>query len=328
MTAGQPDPRAAHGLPRAETLDVVCRRDLRAPMDDGVVLLADRWVAREAADRATAHRARALALRAAAVRGAALRTAAGRAGPAGGHPERARHVRLRRRRSAPSTSAPTGWPRCAGCARSRGTPGRSGRSAPATWASSSGRSPTEPATTWRRCRSTSPPRSSTPRPTPASSLSLETLASWLVIVAMQERRLGLLSIDRALRGLGAVVSRAAADLAGRARSPAPPIGWFQEALRQPGARGPLLGAPRLLSRGPGRHRARLVRRRLVRHPAALDAGRLRGAAGRRPRAAAADRALGPHLAGAGGGGRARRAGVDARPPARRRPARPRPLRCG
>src|SRR5919109_1191295 len=37
-------------LPRAQTRDVVCRRDLRAPMDDGVVLLADRWVARDRAD--------------------------------------------------------------------------------------------------------------------------------------------------------------------------------------------------------------------------------------------------------------------------------------
>ena len=33
------------------TLDIVCERDLRAPMDDGAVLLADRWVARAAADR-------------------------------------------------------------------------------------------------------------------------------------------------------------------------------------------------------------------------------------------------------------------------------------
>jgi putative CocE/NonD family hydrolase len=31
-----------------ETLDVVCERDLRVPMDDGAVLLADRWVARSA----------------------------------------------------------------------------------------------------------------------------------------------------------------------------------------------------------------------------------------------------------------------------------------
>jgi putative CocE/NonD family hydrolase len=33
------------GLPRARTLDVVCQRDLAATMDDGTVLLADRWVA-------------------------------------------------------------------------------------------------------------------------------------------------------------------------------------------------------------------------------------------------------------------------------------------
>jgi putative CocE/NonD family hydrolase len=33
-------------LPRAQTRDVVCERDLRVPMDDGAVLLADRYVAR------------------------------------------------------------------------------------------------------------------------------------------------------------------------------------------------------------------------------------------------------------------------------------------
>jgi uncharacterized protein len=36
-------------LPRPWTLDVVCERDLRAEMDDGAVLLADRWVARDSA---------------------------------------------------------------------------------------------------------------------------------------------------------------------------------------------------------------------------------------------------------------------------------------
>ena len=34
-------------LPRARTRDVVCIRDLAVPMDDGAVLLADRWVARD-----------------------------------------------------------------------------------------------------------------------------------------------------------------------------------------------------------------------------------------------------------------------------------------
>ena len=41
-----------------------------------------------------------------------------------------------------STSAPTAWRRCAGCGSAAGTPARSGRSARATWASCSGRSPT------------------------------------------------------------------------------------------------------------------------------------------------------------------------------------------
>ena len=35
-------------LPRAQTHDVVCERDLRIEMDDGAVLLADRWVSRAA----------------------------------------------------------------------------------------------------------------------------------------------------------------------------------------------------------------------------------------------------------------------------------------
>ncbi len=38
------------GLPRAQTEDVVCEEDLRVTMDDGVVLLADRWVPRATRD--------------------------------------------------------------------------------------------------------------------------------------------------------------------------------------------------------------------------------------------------------------------------------------
>jgi len=37
-------------LPRAQTEDVVCEQDLRVTMDDGVVLLADRWVSRATRD--------------------------------------------------------------------------------------------------------------------------------------------------------------------------------------------------------------------------------------------------------------------------------------
>lgn len=39
------------GLPRAQTHDVLCERDLRVPMDDGAALLADRWSPRASADR-------------------------------------------------------------------------------------------------------------------------------------------------------------------------------------------------------------------------------------------------------------------------------------
>jgi predicted acyl esterase len=38
-------------LARAQTHDVACERDLRATMDDGAVLLADRWTAAAAKDR-------------------------------------------------------------------------------------------------------------------------------------------------------------------------------------------------------------------------------------------------------------------------------------
>jgi len=38
-------------LPRAQTRDVMCERDLQVTMDDGAVLLADRWVARAAQHR-------------------------------------------------------------------------------------------------------------------------------------------------------------------------------------------------------------------------------------------------------------------------------------
>ncbi len=43
-------------LPRAQTRDVVCERDLRVTMDDGAVLLADRWVARADARAARSRR--------------------------------------------------------------------------------------------------------------------------------------------------------------------------------------------------------------------------------------------------------------------------------
>jgi putative CocE/NonD family hydrolase len=39
------------GIPRAQTLEVACERDLRVPMPDGAVLLADRWISSSQRDR-------------------------------------------------------------------------------------------------------------------------------------------------------------------------------------------------------------------------------------------------------------------------------------
>ncbi len=51
MSAGSAILARRMRLPRAQTRDVICERDLRVPMDDGAVLLADRWVARATRSR-------------------------------------------------------------------------------------------------------------------------------------------------------------------------------------------------------------------------------------------------------------------------------------
>jgi uncharacterized protein len=65
------------------------------------------------------------------------------------------------------------------------------------------------------------------------SVSLETVASWLVIVAMQERRLGLLSINRGLRALKALMGEhpliGIDELATGA-----PVAWLREGFEHPG----------------------------------------------------------------------------------------------
>src|ERR1700742_639678 len=70
-----------------------------------------------------------------------------------------------------------------------------------------------------------------------SSLSLETLASWLVIVAMQERRLGLVAIDRALRGLGTAISELPLTSLDE-RLTGAPVAWFQEGFSVTGREDP------------------------------------------------------------------------------------------
>ena len=65
------------------------------------------------------------------------------------------------------------------------------------------------------------------------SVSLETVASWLVIIAMQERRLGPLAINRALRGLHELMGEhplvGLDELATGA-----PVAWLREGFEQPG----------------------------------------------------------------------------------------------
>ena len=156
-------------LPRAQTHDVISERG--SPRADGRRRgAAGRPLGgTRARRRGTADRPGPLAVRTQAVRRPAVRPAAGRAGTPGRRPERARHVWLRRRASARSTSAPTAWRRFAGSASSRGTPSGSGRSGRATWGSCSGRSRPMRATIWPRSRSRSAPRSFTARPTPAAA---------------------------------------------------------------------------------------------------------------------------------------------------------------
>jgi hypothetical protein len=64
---------------------------------------------------------------------------------------------------------------------------------------------------------------------PGGSLSLETLASWMVIIAVQEARVPLVAINRALRGLrSAVAQLPLSDL--DERTTGDEVDWFREAF--------------------------------------------------------------------------------------------------
>ena len=215
-------------LPRAETLDVVCRRDLRAPMDDGAVLLADRWVAREGADRPTptvlvrspyGRRqfvgllfGRLMAERGLQVVIQSVRGTFGSGGEFSPFDERADGLAtLRWLRAQPWHDGPVGTlgPSYLGFVQ---------------WAIAD-----EDLAAMSIQVSASEFHSQTYA---GSSLSLETLASWLIIVAMQERRLGLLSMDRALRRLSATIAELPLTSLDEHITGAA-IGWFQEAFASP-----------------------------------------------------------------------------------------------
>jgi putative CocE/NonD family hydrolase len=229
-------------LPRAETLDVVCHRDLRAPMDDGVILLADRWVPREGADRPRptvlvrspyGRRqllgvlfGRLLAERGLQVVIQSVRGTFGSGGEFAPFDERADGLAtLRWLRAQPWHAGPVGTlgPSYLGFVQwaVAGEAGEGGKGG----ADLAGMSIQVSASEFHG------------QTYAGSSLSLETLASWLVIVAMQERRLGLLAIDRALRGLSAVIAELPLTSLDE-RLTGAPVAWFQEAFASPGREDP------------------------------------------------------------------------------------------
>jgi putative CocE/NonD family hydrolase len=217
-------------LRRAATLDVVCERDLGVPMDDGATLLADRWFARETSGRAQPT----VLVRSPYGRRQVVGLLFGRLlaerGPAGG--SRACVARSAPKvSSARSTNAPTAWRRCDGSASSLGTP-REGMIGPSylglvQWAVAPEGADDLAALAIQVSASQFHGETHA-----GGSVSLETVASWLVIVAEQERRLGALAIIARLRRLPALFSELPlGDLDQRATGME--VAWFREAMASP-----------------------------------------------------------------------------------------------
>ncbi|MGZ4313906.1 MAG: CocE/NonD family hydrolase, partial [Solirubrobacteraceae bacterium] len=223
-------------LPRAQTLDVVCRRDLRVPMDDGAVLLADRWVARQDADRpgptvllrSPYGRRQFVALvfgRLLAERGlqVVIQSVRGTFGSGGGFSpfdERADGLAtLRWLRDQPWHSGPVGTlgPSYLGFVQ---------------WAVAAEAGEDLAAMSIHVSASQFYGQTYA-----GDSLSLENVASWLVIIAMQERRLAPLALGRALRGLTALLSELPLTELDAAATGAS-LPWFQEAFASLGREDP------------------------------------------------------------------------------------------
>src|SRR4051812_23435891 len=218
-------------LPRAQTHDVVHERDLRVPMDDGEALLADRWVARDAADRAQptvlvrspyGRRqlvglifGRLLAERGLQVVIQSVRGTFGSGGEFSPFDERADGLATLR------------WIREQPWHRDRiGTIGPSYMGL-VQWAVAPEAGDDLAALAIQVSASQFHGQTYA-----GGTLSLETAASWLVLVAAQERRLAPLAMLHALRRLPALFEDPAiGDLDHRATGA--PVAWFQEALANP-----------------------------------------------------------------------------------------------
>ena len=203
-------------LPRARTLDVVCQRDLPATMDDGTVLLADRWVAADQQHkpqptvlvRSPYGRrqvvgmllGRLLAERGLAVVLQSVRGTFGSGGRFSPFEERDDGLAtLRWIRAQPWHAGPIGTfgPSYLGFVQ---------------WAVAAEPDADLAALSIQVSASQFYDQTYT-----GGSLSLETLGSWMVLLAAQESRVAPLAINRALRGLGKLWARAAARRARRAR---------------------------------------------------------------------------------------------------------------
>jgi uncharacterized protein len=214
------------GLPRPQTHDVVCRRDLRVEVDDGAVLLADRWVARRAAHRpqptvlvrSPYGRRQLVGLlfgRLFAERGLqiviqSVRGTFGSEGEFSPFDERADGLAtLRWLRRQPWHAGPIGTlgPSYLGFVQ---------------WAVAAEAGDDLAAMSIHVSASQFYGQTFA-----GTSLSLENVASWMVIIAAQQRRLGLLRIGRGLRALpGALSDVSLADLDERATGTE--LAWFRE----------------------------------------------------------------------------------------------------
>ncbi len=219
------------GLPRAQTRAVVRERDLRTPMDDGEILLADRWVARSAGGRAQPTvlvrspygRGQAVGLifgRLLAERGLqvviqSVRGTFGSGGTFSPFDERADGLAtLRWIRRQPWHEGPIGMigPSYLGLVQ---------------WAVAAEAGGELGALAIQVSASQFHAQTYA-----GGSLSLETAASWLVIVAEQERRAAPIAVARALHRLPALFSELPlADLDELATGAE--VGWYREAMAHP-----------------------------------------------------------------------------------------------